>query len=76
MNKAKITIAQKIEIGQTFELKDLFPQYEWNTLSAAEKRGFGRYFSNEVNEHRVHDVIRFGSTKSRHNQYIKTEVKK
>lgn len=71
IEEAKNIINTKLEKGKSFELKSLFPEYEWGTLSAGEKRAFGRYFSNEVAEGRVNGVRKISEGKNHHNRYIK-----
>ena len=43
LEKAKDEI-NKLEIGATFQISELFQSYEWNKLSAKERQSFGRYF--------------------------------
>lgn len=71
MQQAQLVITTELKSGNEFELKSLFKQFEWDILSNAEKRSFGRYFSNEVEEGRVENVIHNGTTRSKHNKYKK-----
>lgn len=69
-NKA-IEHIKDLEVGATFELKKLFQGQEWETLTAGERKGFGRYFSNEVKDGRVKQVEAFQPDKKGSNKYIK-----
>lgn len=70
-NKAKKIITSKISANETFELKELFCGAEWNQLLPAEKRSFGRYFSNEIREGRISGVVSVGENKAKHKVYKK-----
>jgi len=71
MQKAQLVISTELKSGNEFELKSLFKQFEWDILSNTEKRSFGKYFSNEVKDGRVENVILNGNTRSKHNKYKK-----
>lgn len=71
MTKAKHSLEASLEVNDTFELKSLFLQCEWEKLSVGERRSFGRYFSAAVLEGRVENVRKYGEEKSKHNRYKK-----
>ena len=71
--KATTAINTQIELGNVFELKHLFPGHEWLTLSAADRRNFGRYFSAAVKDGRIKNIERCENGKARQNQYVKKE---
>lgn len=71
LQKAKETIDRQISPEEKFEVKELFPGHEWNTLSRGERTGFGSYFSRAVVEGRLKSVIKCENGKNRHNQYVK-----
>lgn len=64
-------ITQQLPIGQIFELKQLFPGHEWDTLSKGERISLGIHFSRCVNEGKILNVTRFENGKTRHNRYLK-----
>lgn len=70
MNKA-ISKTGKISINTTFCLKDLFDGVEWNSLSAGDRRNFGRAFKNEVIEGHVPNVRFIGKEQNNSTKYIK-----
>ena len=76
IEEAKNVINTELEKGKSFELKSLFPEYEWGTLSAGEKRAFGRYFANEVREERIDNIKPFKRGKDNHCKYIKIKGEK
>ena len=43
--------------GKEFTLKSLFTGIEWDELKTGEKRSFGRFFKNEVNEQKIPDIV-------------------
>ncbi len=71
IKKANTIIETKVEYNKPFELKSLFPEYEWNMLSRGEKCTLGRLFSLEVGEGKVKEVSRWKEAKNKHNQYVK-----
>lgn len=71
MSKAIATIETEIQSGRRFEVKQLFPGHEWESLSTGERRSFGKYFSDAVREGRLPTITRYGEGNSHHNQYIK-----
>lgn len=73
--KAKNVIITKVETGKKFELKGLFPDYEWESLSKGDRSTLGKHFAAEVKEGRFPFVEHCGEGKSHHNQYIKKEHK-
>ena len=58
LQKAKETIDRQISPEEKFEVKELFPGHEWNTISRGERTGFGSYFSRAVVEGRLKSVIK------------------
>ncbi len=74
MAKATKTIETKIAPNEKFEVKSLFPDYEWERLSKGDRVSFGRYFSTAVNDGRFPSIVRFGEGKTHHNRYIKKEM--
>lgn len=72
IKKANSIIESKIEYNRPFELKSLFPEYEWNRLSKGERSALGRFFSAEVGEGKVKGVSRWKEGKNKHNRYVKT----
>lgn len=73
MGKAKEVIVNAIHPNQPFELKKLFPGHEWESLTAGDRRSFGRFFSSEVKEGRFDIVERYGEGKSHHTLYVKKQ---
>lgn len=65
------SIQDKIQSGKVFVVKDLFVGAEWENLSKGERIGFGRFFSNEVNEGHVPDVTKIERAKNNHMRYRK-----
>lgn len=63
-NEAIMSIEQNVKIGETFTLKGLFIENQWSILTNGEKKGFGRYFSNEVKEEKVEGIINLGKAKN------------
>lgn len=47
VNKAKEKIEHNRQIGEVFELKELFDKLEWDTLET-KKSSFGKYFAERV----------------------------
>jgi len=74
MKKAEIAVL-KTEVSKKFEVKHLFQEIEWNTLSSGERRQFGRYFKNEVMEGRVAGAEFLEKAKNNHAMYIRVEMK-
>ena len=56
--QALISIDSKVKTGQSFEVRSLFDGIKWNTLSAGEKKSFGRYFANAVREGSIKGVVK------------------
>ena len=48
MELAKRAIEANIQVGQKFEVKNLFTGYDWEQLSRGERSSFGKYFSGAV----------------------------
>lgn len=71
LDNAKYIIETKVEYNKRFELKFLFLEYEWNKLSHGEKSALGRFFSAEVSEEKIKNVVKVGEGKSKHNLYMK-----
>ena len=68
--KAIAKIAE-LEGSKTFEVKDLFREVDWNTLSKGDRIGFGRFFANEVREKRIKSVVALERGKDNHSRYQK-----
>lgn len=71
MKEACEAINSQISLGVKFEVKQLFAGHKWESLSANDRRVFGRYFASEVKEGRVPNVEICEPAKNRHNQYEK-----
>ena len=71
MELAQRAIEANIQIGQKFEVKNLFAGYDWERLSKGERSSFGKYFSSAVKDGRLSTVEHCEEGKSRHNQYVK-----
>lgn len=71
ITRAKNTIEQKLPVGASFELKQLFPGHEWEALSKSDRISLGIRFSKCINDGDLPNVTRFGNGKTRHNRYIK-----
>lgn len=56
INKAVMKIGA-LEKGKEFTLKNLFAGIEWDELKTGEKRSFGRFFKNEVNDKKIPDIV-------------------
>ncbi len=77
MKKAESSIANKVKVGQKFEVRKLFEDVEWEKLSKGDRIQFGRDFSNAVKEGRFPNVERIQKAENNHAQYIKTgEIEK
>lgn len=74
LEKAKDEI-NKLKIGATFQISELFQSYEWNKLSAKERQSFGRYFSTAFNDGQIPMIIRFEPDKKGPNKYKKENKK-
>ena len=66
----------KLEEGATFEVKDLFLGIKWNSLTAGEKKSFGRYFSSKVEDNALPEAVKAGENRSHHNKYIRQNPNK
>lgn len=71
MNDALQKINTDIAYGETFTLKKLFDGVTWSKLQNGEPQYFGRYFSTEVREDRVPEVIACGKAKNGQSLYRK-----
>ena len=69
--EAKDAIKNRISTGQVFEVKDLFQGSKWNELTAGEKKGFGRYFSNQYKEGLLPGLEKVADGKTHHSRYQK-----
>ena len=74
MKQAVNTIDSEIQMGNLFEVKQLFPGHQWDSLSRGERSSFGKYFSEAVKEGRLPMIERCGEGRSHHNLYKKKEV--
>ncbi len=68
---AEERVNMHLDVGDTFELKDLFTQHEWDELTRGEKVTFGRLFANDVKEMLFDEIAFRGKRKNNHNEYIK-----
>lgn len=73
MERAQKAIEAEIQVGKKFEVKHLFPGYEWEALSKGDRINFGKHFSDAVKDGRLPTVERCEQGKSHHNQYVKKE---
>lgn len=73
LKDAKVRVENNLNDCEIFRLKDLFTQVEWDKLTASEKRAFGRFFSTEVNEGRLPQIIPLEPGKDKQNRYKKKE---
>ena len=62
LNKAVMKIGA-LEKGKEFTLKSLFTGIEWDELKTGEKRSFGRFFKNEVNDKKIPNIVITEATK-------------
>lgn len=70
MENAKRTI-QSLSPRTEFEVKDLFQDVEWKTLSNGDRIKFGKDFKNEVTDGRISGVQYLGKKKNNHANYIR-----
>lgn len=70
MSKARSTI-ERLEPGTVFEVKSLFPPYEWDALEPGGKKAFGRYFSNGFKRNNVSGIEKLERGKNNHSRYQK-----
>lgn len=71
--RAQTYIELKVTPNQAFECKSLFPACEWDRLSRGDKVGFGKFFSNEVQDGRVPGIVKIDRAKNNHCLYRKAE---
>lgn len=69
-NQAKETI-QKLPYGKSFELRQLFQEVKWNTLTKGERITFGKYFKNQIIEGKLPEVCFLDKAKNNHAKYKK-----
>ncbi|MEE5991755.1 MAG: DUF1413 domain-containing protein [Oscillospiraceae bacterium] len=74
MEKARRKI-EELPNGRQFELKALFEIVEWETLTKGDRISFGKYFSNEVKEGNIPNVVKLERAKNNHSKYQKQEKK-
>ncbi len=67
---------EKIEPNAPFILKNLFEGYEWEALTAGERRLFGIHFSNEVKDGRIKNIEKIEKRQNNSAQYVKKESDK
>ena len=60
-----------IPYNSIFVLKDLFIGTEWNNLERGEKLSLGRYFKNQVLEHKMSGITYIGKAANNSAQYKK-----
>ena len=57
--------------GRQFELKELFEEVDWKTLSRGERIMFGKFFANEVREGNIPNIYPIERGKNNHSKYVK-----
>lgn len=70
LNKAKTKI-ELLPVGERFEVKSLFQGVDWEKVSVGQRRSFGKFFSNEVDDGKVSHVRKIGKASNNHMQYEK-----
>lgn len=70
LEKAKNKIIE-LPVGIKFEVKELFEEVDWKTLSRGERVMFGKVFANEVREGKITDIIALERGKNNHSKYEK-----
>ena len=70
--KAVELIDADISVGQTFEVKKLFKGTEWDEESIADRRRFGRFFSDKVKSGYPPNIKRVEEAYRGSNKYVKT----
>ena len=68
---AVTAINTKVKLGTVFELKQLYPGHEWESLSTGDRKAMGRYFSNKVKIGQVPNITKIERAKDNHSRYIK-----
>ncbi len=71
MRRAEESIAQKVKVGQRFEVRGLFEDVEWETLSKGDRIRFGKDFANAVVEGRFPNIVRIQRAENNHARYVK-----
>ncbi len=71
LTTANAKIANDVQIGSKFEIKALFPEYEWGQLTKGDRISFGKFFANEVREGKIPYIRAVEKNKNNHSQYIK-----
>lgn len=66
-----LTKIERLEKGTTFEIKELFEEINWKSLSKGERIVFGKFFANEAREGRVPQVASLERGKNNHSRYVK-----
>lgn len=65
------SIHSKIQTDQIFVLRDLFLGADWEGMSSGDRRSFGRFFSNEVNEGKIPSIEKVKKANNNHTRYRK-----
>lgn len=73
MQKAIDNLESKVKPNTNFEVKSLFEGHEWESLSKGERISFGRYFSSQVKDGNVPNIIALERAKNNHSRYQKVE---
>ncbi len=61
----------QLKKGTVFEVKELFEEVVWKSLSRGDRIEFGRYFANETREGRVPLIASLERGKNNHSRYVK-----
>ena len=70
LERAKNKIAD-LSIGTRFEVRNLFEEVDWNSLSRGDKITFGKLFTNEVREGNIPNIYPIERGKNNHSKYEK-----
>lgn len=71
LDLAKGYIENELKPGTVFEVKQLFGGVKWEALEKGDRIGFGRYFSNAVNNGVVKNITMIERAKNNHARYKK-----
>ena len=61
----------ELDEGCIFELKKLFEGVLWEQLPMGDRRNFGKFFKNEVQDGRIKNIIILERGKNNHSRYQK-----
>lgn len=71
MQKAIESINRNVVVGTKFVVRDLFEGHEWERLGKGDLINFGKYFSNQIKDNKISNVIKLERNKSNHSTYQK-----